>query len=323
MHVSRIAGWGLAVVALLGLAACGPDTPERKAKARASEYAAARAAYDEALAEARASRGEGQPAMWTLSDEDTTIRILGTVHLLRPDLDWQTDEIRQSLAEADTLVFELDTADPQAMFYISDAGMMKDGKQLTSLLDEIEQQELQAALDHVDLPLGAIQSMRPWWAAFSLSVFQMQKQGFDPTAGVEQVLMAEAQRMGKKFEYLETPAEQLGYLAGLPDDIQVDFLLSTAMSITEDENDLDTLVAEWADGDVHGLGVLMANPEMMGSEEVYDALLRRRNEAWVDKIEAMLDEPGTRLIAVGAGHLAGPDSVIALLEAEGHEVSGP
>ena len=41
------------------------------------------------------------------------------------------------------------------------------------------------------------------------------------------------------------------------------------------------------------------------------------------EIEAMLDEPGTVLIAVGAGHLAGPDSVITLLEAEGHEVTGP
>jgi len=51
--------------------------------------------------------------------------------------------------------------------------------------------------------------------------------------------------------------------------------------------------------------------------------LKSRNEIWVGKIEAMLEEPGTRLIAVGAGHLAGEDSVIEMLEAKGYEVEGP
>jgi hypothetical protein len=86
---------------------------------------------------------------------------------------------------------------------------------------------------------------------------------------------------------------------------------------------LDTLVSEWVDGDVHGIGLLMSNPDMMGSDDVYDALLKSRNEIWVGKIEAMLEEPGTRLIAVGAGHLAGEDSVIEMLEAKGYEVEGP
>ncbi|WP_340692702.1 TraB/GumN family protein, partial [Hyphomonas sp.] len=86
---------------------------------------------------------------------------------------------------------------------------------------------------------------------------------------------------------------------------------------------LDALVDEWADGDVNGLGLLLANPDMMGSEEVYDALLKERNETWAPQIAAMLETPGTRLIAVGAGHLAGDDSVIAMLRADGFEVTGP
>jgi uncharacterized protein YbaP (TraB family) len=67
----------------------------------------------------------------------------------------------------------------------------------------------------------------------------------------------------------------------------------------------------------------MSNPEMMGSDAIYNALLKSRNEDWVPKIEAMLEEPGTVLIAVGAGHLAGKDSVIQLLRADGYEVAGP
>lgn len=324
---------GAAMALLLGVAACGPDEGADKPIARdesadrAAQLEAQKAAYEDALAEAEASRGAGEPALWTLSDEDTTLYIFGTVHLLRPDLDWRSDEMDSAFAEADTIVFEADVTSQAAasemMKFISSEGMLEGGQQLSSLLSELERAELQKALDHVGLPLGAIEPFRPWWAAVNLSVLQIKKEGFDQNSGVETVLGAEARAAGKSFAYLETIDEQLGRLANMPTDVQVDFLVSSAESIEEGGDVLDTLVSEWVDGDVHGIGLLMSNPDMMGSDEVYEALLKSRNAVWVGKIEAMLDEPGTRLIAVGAGHLAGQDSVIEMLEAKGYEVEGP
>jgi len=52
-------------------------------------------------------------------------------------------------------------------------------------------------------------------------------------------------------------------------------------------------------------------------------MMTDRNERWIPQIIALLDEPGTVLVAVGAGHLAGEDSVIKMLRAEGFEVAGP
>ena len=328
-------GWAAfaATAVMLVLAGCGGSgTIESKpdlspAAERAAREAKQEALYEAAVAAAEASRGAGEPAVWTLADEDTTIRIMGTVHFLRPELDWRSDEIDTALAEADTVVFEADVSSPEAasemMTFVSSHAIFTDGRQLTSLLDESEQAELQAALDYLGFPLGAMQTFRPWYAAVNLSVLQMQKDGFDPTAGVEQVLEKEAKAAGKDFAYLETIEEQLGRFANLPDDEQVDFLISSAESVEEGSEMLDILVGEWEDGDVAGLAALMSNPEMMGSEAIYDALLKERNEDWVPKIEAMLDEPGTVLIAVGAGHLAGEDSVIELLRADGYEVEGP
>jgi uncharacterized protein YbaP (TraB family) len=322
-----------ATAVMLVLAGCGdsgtieskPDlSPEAERAAREAEQ---EALYEAALATAQASHGAGEPAVWTLADEDTTIRIMGTVHFLRPELDWRSEAIDAALAEADTVVFEADVSSPEAasemMRFVSTHAIFTDGRQLTSLLDEAETAELKAALDYLGFPLGAMQTFRPWYAAVNLSVLQMQKDGFDPGAGVEQVLEKEARAAGKDFAYLETIEEQLGRFANLPDDEQVDFLISSAESVEEGSEMLDVLVDEWEDGDVAGLAALMSNPEMMGSEAIYDALLKERNEDWVPKIEAMLDEPGTVLVAVGAGHLAGKDSVIELLRAEGHEVEGP
>jgi uncharacterized protein YbaP (TraB family) len=321
----------LAATGMLVLAACGPEaaapagpSPEAALQDRIAQQ---EALYEAAVAEAKASHGAGEPAVWTLSDEDTTIHLIGTVHLLRPDADWRSAAIDAALSEADTLVFEADVNSPEAgremMSFISKQALFTDGRTLTSLLDKAEQAELQKALDYLGVPLGALQTFRPWYAAVNLSVLQMQKDGFDPSAGVEQVLEKEARAAGKTFAYLETIEQQLGRFAALPDEEQVDFLISSVESVEEGTEMLDLLVEEWADGDVHGLGVLMSNPEMMGSQAVYDALLKSRNEDWVPKIEALLDEPGSVLVAVGAGHLAGEDSVIARLRAKGYEVEGP
>ena len=325
---------GLAISLILGLALAGPVACKEKVPdpaAIAAQAEAARAEQDAAaaaaLAAAKASRGLGEPVVWVLSDADTTLYIMGTVHLLRPELDWRSDEIDAAMNAADTLVFEADVSSAEAgaemMKFVREEGLFQNGGQLTNLLSDAETIELQAALDYVGLPLGAVQNMRPWFAAVNLSVMQMQKDGFDPNSGVEQVLIAEGKADGKSFAYLETVDDQLGRLARLPDDVQVDFLISSAESIDEGAAMLDALVEEWVDGDVNGLGLLLANPDMMGSDEVYDALLKERNETWAPQIAAMLETPGTRLIAVGAGHLAGDDSVIAMLRADGFEVAGP
>ena len=86
---------------------------------------------------------------------------------------------------------------------------------------------------------------------------------------------------------------------------------------------LDGVVDEWADGDVAGLGAMVASPDVNGGEELYGPLFKERNANWAPQIEAMLDEPGTVFVAVGSGHLAGPDSVITMIRNDGYEVTGP
>ncbi len=321
------------VMAIPACSAEAPDTPLQQAAApcpQAADRSETRAAFEAqaeaALAAAAASKGSGSPALWTLSDEDTTLYIMGTVHILRPEVEWKSPEIREAIAQADTIVFEADTTSPDALrdisrFMISE-GLFQDGRRLSGLLSLEDRQVLEAALPAVGLPLDAIEPMRPWFAAINISLMQLTNEGFDPESGVEKVIEA-AVPDGASFEYLETAEQQLGEFTRLDDCEQVDFLIATALSLEEGHIMLDLLVDEWADGDVEGLGHLIANPEMLGSEAVYDAILRNRNQRWVSQISAMLDEPGTRLIAVGAGHLAGPDSVIELLRAEGYSVEGP
>ena len=54
-----------------------------------------------------------------------------------------------------------------------------------------------------------------------------------------------------------------------------------------------------------------------------DRLLNNRHAKWLPQIETMIADGRSHVIVVGAAHLVGKDSVIAMLRAKGIKVEGP
>ena len=284
--------------------------------------------FNESLTQAQQSQGPGAPVMWRLTDEDTTIHLFGTVHLLRPELEWRTDAFDQAVAEADKIVFEVDMKSPEAQRAIAtdflQRGMYDDGRTLKEVLNDEDEAVISAAFDALGVPIDAMNTFEPWMASVNLGVMKLVNDGYDPESGVESVIEAEAEAAGKAFGYLEQISQQTDAFDFLPEDEQISMLYETALLLDESPRMLDLLVDEWADGDIEGIASLVANPDGYGfTDAAYQAVLVKRNEAWVPQIEAMLDEPGSVFIAVGAGHLAGPDSVVTMLRDKGYDVEGP
>ena len=74
-----------------------------------------------AAAQARAPQA-AHPALWALSDADTTIYLFGTIHLLPDDLQWRTPAFDQAVASSQQLVVET-IVDQQNLQSIRDAEM--------------------------------------------------------------------------------------------------------------------------------------------------------------------------------------------------------
>lgn len=321
------------------LAACQPSSddpssteaatsaPETSAPERSTKEEML-AEFDAALAAAQATSGPGSPAMWTMSDEDTTIHLFGTVHLLRPDLEWRSETIDAAISGADTIVFEVDMKSEEAQRAVGKdflaRGMFQDGRTLKGVLSESDEAVVSSAFDSLGVPIDAMNSFEPWMASVNLGVMKLMNDGFDPDSGVESVIEGEAVAAGKSFAYLETISQQTDAFDLLPEDEQITMLYETAVLLDESPKMLDLLVDEWAEGDVAGISSLVASPDGVGfTDAAYEALLVKRNQNWVPQIEAMLEEPGSVFIAVGAGHLAGPDSVITMLRDKGYTIEGP
>ena len=256
------------------------------------------------------------PALWVIKDEDTTIYLFGSIHVLKPGLGWFDDGVKTAFDSSDQLVLELvdlPAAETQALF--GKLAMDQQGKTLRSKMNDADRAVYDAAMGKLGIPSPSFDPFEPWAAGIAMSLMAMQKAGFDPNSGVEKQLTAAAKVSNKPIAGLETAEFQLGIFDTLPEADQIAFLVETAKMIDDTNSMMDKMVNMWGSADTESLAQLMN--EGMTSRTLYDALLTKRNANWAKWISAQMKKPGVTFMAVGAGHLAGPTSVQALLPAYG------
>lgn len=275
-----------------------------------------------ATATAPATTVDADPALWVLRDADTTIYLFGTVHALRPGLGWFDEAIADAFNASDEVIFEIpQDDDPAAMQgLIASLGTAQDGRTLSSRLTTDQRATYTRAMESTRMPAAAFEGLEPWVPGIILSVLPLMQRGYDPAQGVERILATAATAANKRVGALETPREQLGFFDGLPETAQVKFLVEAAELAVATEDKTATMINLWAAGNADDLGH-MINAEMEDDAALRDALLTRRNANWTQWIRTRMDQPGTVFIAVGAGHLAGNDSVQSMLTSAGVTVT--
>ncbi len=268
-----------------------------------------------------------EPAIWTIQKPNgTTITLFGSVHLLPEGDAWRTKALTDAYAAADVIVLETDVGElstREMRTYLSKHSLNAPGVTLTRLLSAEDKATLTKAADAAGLSFSAMDGLKPWFAALQLSVSYAVTQGFHPDQGVDKALESEGRADGKAIAYFEKAREQLDMFIDLPDEEQLAFLVLGAKEILERPDELKSLIGAWARGDVAAIDELM-NRGLDGSPGVAKALLEDRNARWATVIRTFfLKDRNSYLIVVGAGHLAGDDSVIAMLRDAGVEVEGP
>lgn len=266
-----------------------------------------------------------QPSLWHVTGPEGEAWLFGSVHVLPPDIDWRTPQIDAAIAAADVFVFEVprDAAtSAHVQQLIAERGYLPEGVQLRDLLHPAMQAKFDAALAASGLPPAQVNQERPWLAGLQILFAQMGKQQFDSQTGADAVLMGAAQADGKPMRYLETIDDQFALLA--PDDpaLELDQFESSLSDLDDPGTVVGPMVDAWGRGDQAALAGLV-KADMEDFPAARKALFDDRNARWVPRIEAMLKEKHSFFITVGAGHLAGPQGVPALLRKAGYQVDGP
>lgn len=270
-----------------------------------------------ASAAAPAIQGQG-PALWVIKDADSTLYLFGSVHVLRPTTGWASPRVNAAFDSASDVWFEITNPEDQAamMPLIQQYGLSPQTP-LSSRLTPEELAQLDSAAQAIGASAAQMDPLKPWLAALSLSVAPLIKAGYDPQSGVELALKTRAQAAGKSLHGFETLEKQIGLLATLPDDVQLEFLRETLKDYDQAVVILDSMVEAWAKGDVEALDRIAVEDMKTDAPELYKVLLVDRNTDWANQIQTLLQGSGTAFIAVGAAHLTGDDSVQSILQSRG------
>lgn len=262
-----------------------------------------------------------EPALWKVQGPHATVYLFGTVHVLRKDVVWRSPKIDGAFHASGTLVEEIKGVDdPAAMQPLVMKYGLDPAHPLSSKLDEGGKAKLSGVETSLGVPAGQIELLRPWMAALTFSTLPLIKAGYDPKSGVDIILKNEADAEHKPLEAFETIEQQVKFFADLPQGLEVAYLLSTLDEAAKGTKELDDLVDAWAAGDVERIASLMNTDMRDKYPEIYKVLLVDRNQAFASRIKQLLAGEGTWFVAVGAAHLAGPDSVQADLQKMGVKV---
>jgi len=233
-----------------------------------------------------------QPAMFVVRDADTTIYIFGTFHALDGRSQWFGNQVRSAFEQSDELVLE--TLVPERPM----------PGQLTA-----------------PLRAPSVTPSASFLATTRLAISAGRAQGMQVANGADMVLRHVAEAEGKPVEGLETLQLQIDMFNHIPASAAAAPQPRAGQPVESGSMDglskaMGDMQAAWKRGD-QSVFVRMLGQLQKASPETYRMMFTERNQRWADWIRARMQSPGTVFVAVGAGHLAGPDSLLVRLAERG------
>ncbi len=295
------------------------------------------------------------PAIWRLSDEDTEIHFMGTVHNIPNDLKWISPELLKITCSADLIYFDVADSNP---FLNSNTQLILQRRNLINKIIDSKNPPIEDRVPSELLPIlwkrtGGdniiyIDNSPAWFIALNL---WPTSDTFIQTAyqsETETMLSKLISKTGILKRGLEQKYGRYDILNNIPEEEQVRWLNGLLVEIDsirskfrtknggfdregrinfrkQQEQDVLEYSIKWAKGsldrkiDADKLEDLLKRHTPV-HREISNIIINQRNINWTPKIINMLDKPGSFLVAIEIGHLLGENSLQTLLAAKGYKV---
>jgi uncharacterized protein YbaP (TraB family) len=248
--------------------------------------------------------------------------LVGTIHALASQDHPLPRLIDDCYARAAGLLMEFtpyEQAQPESRKAVQAKGYLPKSNGLMELLPEPTKQNLRSFL--AGRPgLSFLLDCKPWLAAQWIQQTLAAECGLEGVHGVESYLSRRATADHKPIQLLESQADALNALDGLPEAVQIESLNLTLHLAKEGKYRTltDSLRMAWKAGDERGLNALFATT----TEDTLayrKSIIENRNQTWLQRIKT-LKVSGTWMIAAGTQHFCGEKSLPTLLAGEGFSV---
>ncbi len=261
-------------------------------------------------------------SLWRVQSESRTLYLLGSIHLLKPADHPLPEAFDAALNRADALALEVDLGLAEslgAQLKLLARGIFADGQTLDDVLEPETLTLVKTELAALNIEFATVRHFKPWMLLLTMSQTRMIKLGFDPLLGVDWQLYRNARARDLPVYGLESIDYQIDLFDTALSGWEEELVQYTMRELETFESELDRLLDAWRTGDLESLHGILSD-SLKDYPELEAALITRRNHNWIPALEKWLAGDRTVLVVVGAGHLGGPDGVIALLENAGYKI---
>lgn len=233
--------------------------------------------------------------MWVVQDADTTIYLFGTFHALDSRTSWFSSSVRAAFESSEALVLETLVPENPA-----------------ELHSTIARNSMGTDVKPGDPVIGS-ERAPSYVASAGQAMSAGRSMGISVEHGADAVLRRAANATGKRVEGLESFEYQLRMFASLPPAPPMKGSPQGANGLA---GYIDDMQSAWRRGDNDRFATIL-NTVRSQSPQTYKTLFVDRNANWAAWIANRMTQPGTVFVAVGTGHLVGPESVQEHLAARG------
>ncbi len=269
------------------------------------------------------SIADAKTSVWKASKEGHSIYLGGTVHALQKSDFPLPCEFQRAYLLSDTLVFETDISamnSPALAQTLMQKGTYPAGESLSEKLQPETLSALKSYLSSLGLPASNLLNFKPGLILTFATVAELQKLGITGD-GVDQYFYNLAKSDNKATAYLEEPEEQLDFLLEMGINNEENFIQYVLSSTGKTQTQFPELMNSWREGNIKRLSE-SAELEVLRQNfpKSFDAILTRRNDNWIRKIDKLIDTAEVEYILVGAAHMAEEEGLLFQLKSKGYQI---
>lgn len=263
-----------------------------------------------------------QSSVWEVSKGGFKLYVGGTVHVLSKSDYPLPAEFEQAYQNSDQLVFETNiqqAKNPESQMYMMQRMSYPAGKSLGSELSKKAYSSLEAFCQARGIPLANFAQFKPQMISIALVGVELQRLGM-VVAGVDDYYHQKARQDKKPVQYLESVNHQIDILARMGEGQEDDLILNTIRDLDRIDSMMAEMKDSWRTGNQVKLEKVAITPMQKEFPGLYQDLLVKRNNDWMNYIERMLTTPDVEYVLVGALHMVGRDGVLEQLKSRGYRV---
>lgn len=265
---------------------------------------------------------QADTSVWKATKGDAIVYIGGTIHMLRQSDYPLPPEFNQAFKASQIVTFETDINElsrPEMMQILLKKLSYQDKRTIKSVISKDTYQQLDQYAKQNGLSLNFYRKAKPGMLMTTFLAVELKKMGAT-VQGIDSHFLKRAIKENKTADFLETPEQQLNFLADMGVGNEESFYKNMLRDFKNTQQQLQQMISHWRSGNAKGLNEIANLPMEKDYPAMHKTLLVDRNNNWMPKIEDYFKTKDVEFVMVGAAHLVGRYGIVEQLKAKGYQI---